>query len=83
MTPRTAWRQESTSERKERKKYLTLTELRIMPTEKLYEVSMQKNKKGIATRDARTAQMVLWQRAGCPFSSSAHWMRDHTGVRKI
>lgn len=54
-----------------------------MPTEKLYEVSMQKNKKGIATRDARTAQMVLWQRAGCPFSSSAHWMRDHTGVRKI
>lgn len=51
--------------------------------EQLKALSLEKRKNGIATNRALKAQDVLWNRAGQPFQSSAHFERDMTPVKKI
>lgn len=58
----------------------TIKELRQLSDEELKQLSLQRHKTGRkkSTTTALRAQMVLWQRAGRPFQSEAHWLRDHT-----
>ena len=37
--------------------------------EELREISLEKNKKGIATKKALRAQRIIWERAGEPYTA--------------
>lgn len=58
----------------------TIKELQQFSDEELKQLALQRCKTGRkkSTTTALRAQMVLWQRAGRPFQSEAHWLRDHT-----
>lgn len=51
--------------------------------DELRELAVQKNRKGSFTKVAMSAQYILWKRAGCPFTNSYSWERDHTIIRKF
>lgn len=58
----------------------TIKELQQLSDEELKKLALQRHKTGRrkSTTTALRAQWVLWQRAGRPFQSEAHWLRDHT-----
>lgn len=58
----------------------TIEELQQLSDEKLKQLALQRHKTGRkkSTTTALRAQLVLWRRAGRPFQSEAHWLRDHT-----
>lgn len=62
----------------------TIEELQRLSDEKLKQLALQRHKGGRrkSTTTALRAQLVLWRRAGKPFQSEAHWVRNHseTGV---
>lgn len=47
---------------------LTIEELKI--------IALEKNKKGIATKQALEAQKIIWERAGKPYSAY-HYSLNH------
>lgn len=61
-----------------------IEELQRLSDEKLKQLALQRHKGGRrkSTTTALRAQLVLWRRAGKPFQSEAHWVRNHseTGV---
>ncbi|MCT3208068.1 hypothetical protein EFO75_05225 [Limosilactobacillus reuteri] len=63
----------------------TIKELQQLNDEELKRLALQRHKGGRkkSTTTALRAQLVLWRRAGRPFQSEAHWIRNHTetGVR--
>ena len=58
----------------------TIEELQQLSDEELKQLALQRHKTGRkkSTTTALRAQLVLWRRAGRPFQSEAHWLRDHT-----
>ena len=62
----------------------TIEELQRLSDEELKQLALQRHKTGRrkSTTTALRAQLVLWRRAGKPFQSEAHWVRNHseTGV---
>lgn len=62
----------------------TIEELQRLSDEKLKQLALQRHKGGRrkSTTTALRAQLVLWRRAGKPFQSEAHWVRNQseTGV---
>lgn len=58
----------------------TIKELQQLSDEELKQLALQRHKTGRkkSTTTALRAQLVLWRRAGRPFQSEAHWLRDHT-----
>lgn len=63
----------------------TIKELQQLSDEELKRLSLERQKGGRrkSTTTALRAQLVLWRRAGKPFQSEQHWIRDHmlTGVK--
>ncbi|MCC4417528.1 hypothetical protein [Limosilactobacillus reuteri] len=61
----------------------TIKELQQLSNEELKRLALQRHKGGRrkSTTTALRAQLVLWQRAGRPFQSEAHWIRNHTETR--
>lgn len=67
---------------------MTREELEDLSDDKLRELAQErgkghKNGKRSFTSRARTAQLILWRRAGEPFTNSYSWRRDHTPVKKM
>lgn len=58
---------------------MKISELRMWSDEDLHKLSLQRHKSNHrSTGDALKAQQILWERAGKPFQSEQHWIRDHT-----
>lgn len=58
----------------------TIKELQQLNDEELKRLALERHKGGRrkSTTTALRAQLVLWRRAGRPFQSEAHWIRNHT-----
>ncbi|MCC4501913.1 hypothetical protein [Limosilactobacillus reuteri] len=58
----------------------TIKELQQLTDTELKRLALQRHKGGRkkSTTTALRAQLVLWRRAGRPFQSEAHWIRNHT-----
>ena len=54
-----------------------------LTAEELYALSMEKGKNRVSTKRALMAQYILWKRAGNPFQSEDHYVRDYTIIRKF
>lgn len=57
-----------------------IEELQQLSDDELKQLALQRHKTGRkkSTITALRAQLVLWRRAGRPFQSEAHWLRNHT-----
>lgn len=58
----------------------TIKELQQLSDAELKRLALERHKGGRkkSTTTALRAQLVLWRRAGRPFQSEAHWVRNHT-----
>lgn len=57
---------------------MKISELRKWSDKDLHKLSLQRHKSNHrSTSDALKAQQILWERAGKPFQSEQHWIRDH------
>ena len=57
--------------------------LEKLSMEELYVLSMERDCKNCLTKRALVAQRIIWERAGQPFHSSDHFIRECTVVRKF
>lgn len=49
---------------------MTREEMLSLSREELYELSMKKNKRGVATSEALKAQKLIWEMGGCGFTGN-------------
>lgn len=58
------------------------TEMLNLPDEELHEISLRKKKNGCATREALTAQEILWNRGGRSYSRYSRYLGDGNSTSK-